>query len=76
LFYYQLATTAGNFTKNGIFGVTPIRLIKESGYNQFMRNQVKTFMGDASINYDDLFLNNWQNNKLVKSVELYKDAFD
>lgn len=76
LFYYQLATTAGNFTKNGIFNVTPIRLIKESGYNQFMRNQVKSFIGDASLNYDDLFLNNWQNNKLVKTVELYREGYD
>ena len=76
LFYYQLATTAGNFTKNGIFGLTPIKLIKESGYNDFIRNQVNNFIGDSSLDYDNFFLNNWNNNKLVKNVQLYKEKYD
>ena len=76
LFYYQLATTAGNFTKNGIFGLTPIKLIKESGYNDFMRNQVNNFIGDSSLDYDNFFLNNWNNNKLVKNISLYKEKYD
>ena len=76
LFYYQLATTAGNFSKNGIFNIIPIRLIKESGYNQFMRNSVKMFSANTDIDYDNFFLNNWQNNKIVKPIQLYKEAYD
>lgn len=76
LFYYQLATTGGNFTKNGIFNLTPISIIKDSGYNDFMRETVNNFIGDTNIDYDNFFLNNWKNNKIVKTITLYKDVFD
>jgi hypothetical protein len=28
------------------------------------------------LDYDNFFLNNWNNNKLVKNISLYKEKYD
>lgn len=77
LFYYELITTAGSFTKHSIFNLAPISIIKESGYAEYMRNQTNLYSGIQDIaEYDNFFLNNWQDNKLVPQVEIYSEKFD
>lgn len=75
LIYYELATTAGNFTKNGIWNLMPTEAIVNSGYASFIDKAVKDFT-EADLNYDNLFLNNWQNGKLVPTVETQIQYFD
>lgn len=67
LFYYQLATSAGIAGRNSIFNIAPLRLIKDSGYNEYMRDAVRNFTED-NINYDDFFKNNWKNDKIVSPL--------
>lgn len=75
LIYYELATTAGNFTKNGIWNLMPTEAIVNSGYASFIDKAVKDFT-EADLNYDNFFLNNWQNGKLVPTVETQIQYFD
>ena len=75
LIYYQLATTAGNFTKNGMWNIMPTEAIVNSGYASFIDKAVKDFT-EADLNYDNFFLNNWQNGKLVPSVETKVQFFN
>lgn len=72
---YMLLTTGGNHTKNGIFHLTPIEYIMESGYGEFMRQQVSNFVS-SDIDFDAFFLNNWHNDKLVKPIKLTKPVYD
>lgn len=71
LIRYQLATTAGNFTKNGIFNLLPISAIQSTGYADYMRSVTERF-NVTDLDFDNFFLNNWTNNKIVKPVQLYK----
>ena len=42
-----------------------------------MRNQTNLYSGVQDISeYDNFFLNNWQDNKLVPQVEIYSEKFD
>lgn len=74
LITYQLATTAGNFTKNGIFNLLPISAIQSTGYADYMRSVTEDF-NSTMLDFDNFFLNNWTNNKIVKPVQLYKKVF-
>ena len=74
LIRYQLATTAGNFTKNGIFNLLPISAIQSTGYADYMRSITERF-NITDLDFDNFFLNNWTNNKIVKPVQLYKKVF-
>lgn len=75
LFIYELITTGGNFNKHGIFNLIPISLIIENGYAEFMRQATVNFVG-RDIDFDNFFLNNWQNNKIVKTIEIYENKLD
>lgn len=75
LIYYQLATTAGNFTKNGIWNLLPISALTSTGYADFMDNITRNF-NETSLNFNNLFLNNWSNSKLVPEVSIYRTQFD
>ena len=75
LIYYELATTGGNFTKNGIWNLLPISAITSTGYADFINNSVQNFT-EADINYNELFLNNWSNSKLVPVLNTQKQQFD
>ena len=72
---YQLATTAGNFTKNGIWNLLPVSAILNSGYASYIDNAVKNFT-EADLNYNDLFLNNWNNSKIVPTIDTKIQQFD
>lgn len=74
LIRYQLATTAGNFTKNSIFNLLPISAIQSTGYADYMRNITENF-NSTDLDFDNFFLNNWTNNKIVKQAQLYKKVF-
>lgn len=74
LIRYQLATTAGNFTKNGIFNLLPISAIQSTGYADYMRSVTERF-NVTDLDFDNFFLNNWTNNKIVKPAQLYKKVF-
>lgn len=74
LIRYQLATTAGNFTKNGIFNLLPISAIQSTGYADYMRSITERF-NVTDLDFDNFFLNNWTNNKIVKPAQLYKKVF-
>lgn len=74
LIRYQLATTAGNFTKNGIFNLLPTSAIQSTGYADYMRSVTERF-NVTDLDFDNFFLNNWTNNKIVKPVQLYKKVF-
>lgn len=75
LIYYELATTGGNFTKNGMWNILPVSAILNSGYATFIDNAVQNFT-EADINYNELFLNNWTNGKIVPAIETTRLAFD
>lgn len=75
LIAYQLATTAGNFTKNGIWNLLPVSAILNSGYASYIDNAVKNFT-EADLNYNDLFLNNWNNSKIVPTIDTKIQQFD
>ena len=75
LIAYQLATTAGNFTKNGIWNLLPVSAILNSGYASYIDNVVKNFT-EADLNYNDLFLNNWNNSKIVSTIDTKIQQFD
>ena len=75
LFTYQLITTCGNFTKNGIFNLTPIQTLKDSGYADYIGNIVESF-NSSDIDFDNFFLNNWSDNKLVKPLKIYESDID
>lgn len=75
LIYYELATTAGNFTKNGIWNLLPVSAILNSGYAGFIVNAVNNFT-EADINYNELFLNNWSNSKIVPTIDTQRKIFD
>ena len=72
---YMLATTGGNHTKNGIFNLIPIEYIISSGYGEFMRSMTSQFIS-SDINFDEFFLNNWHNDKLIKPIKLTKTVVD
>lgn len=74
LIKYQLITTAGNFTKNGIFNLLPIAAIQSTGYADYMRTATEQF-NSTMIDFDNFFLNNWTNDKIVKPIQLYKKEF-
>ena len=75
LIAYELATTAGNFTKNGIWNLLPVSAILNSGYASYIDNAVKNFT-EADLNYNDLFLNNWNNSKIVPTIDTKIQQFD
>ena len=75
LISYELATTAGNFTKNGIWNLLPVSAILNSGYASYIDNAVKNFT-EADLNYNDLFLNNWNNSKIVPTIDTKIQQFD
>jgi len=46
----------------------PVSAILNSGYASYIDNAVKNFT-EADLNYNDLFLNNWNNSKIVPTID-------
>ena len=71
---YAFYTTGDNSTINGFFKYLPNSFREELGYVQFMREQLKSYAENSEFSdtdAEDIFLNNWQNDFLVKPVELF-----
>lgn len=71
---YAFYTTGDNSTINGFFKYLPNSFREELGYVQFMQEQLDQYENSTEFSdtdVEDIFLNNWQNDFLVKPVDLY-----
>lgn len=68
---YAFLTTGDNPTMNNFFKYLSNKVKKEFGYDKFISDTLLNFNSGSSvnINWKDIFLNNWQNNDLVKPLE-------
>lgn len=66
-------TSGDNPTMNSFFQYVPNSYKMSIGYTDYIQTKLDELSNgvDQSIVRDDLFLNNWQNDKLVKPVDLY-----
>lgn len=73
LVIYAFITSGNNPTMNSFFQYVPNSYRKSIGYTDYIQTKLDELSNgvDQSIVRDDLFLNNWQNDKLVRPVDLY-----
>lgn len=73
LVVYAFLTSGDNPTMNSFFQYVPNSYKMSIGYTDYIQTKLDELSNgvDQSIVRDDLFLNNWQNDKLVKPVDLY-----
>lgn len=73
LVVYAFFTSGDNPTMNSFFQYVPNSYKMSIGYTDYIQTKLDELSNgvDQSIVRDDLFLNNWQNDKLVKPVDLY-----
>lgn len=72
LVVYAFYTSGDNATMNSFFQYVPNSHKQQIGYIDFIRRQLNDFINDANrIDTDDIYLNNWQNDKIVKPVDWY-----
>ena len=73
LVVYAFITSGDNSTMNSFFQYVPNSYKMSIGYTDYIQTKLDELSNgvDQSIVRDDLFLNNWQNDKLVKPVDLY-----
>lgn len=73
LVVYAFLTSGDNPTMNSFFQYVPNSYKISMGYTDHIQTKLDELSNgvDQSIVRDDLFLNNWQNDKLVKPVDLY-----
>lgn len=73
LVIYAFITSGDNPTMNSFFQYVPNSYRKSIGYTDYIQTKLDELSNgvDQSIVRDDLFLNNWQNDKLVRPVDLY-----
>ena len=71
---YAFFTTGDNTTMNGFFKYLPNSFRKEIGYTDFMADEMKSYNNqqiETVVSREDIFLNNWTNDALVKPVDMY-----
>lgn len=71
---YSFYTSGDNTVMNAFFQYLPNSERVSMGYTQFIQGKLDQMVNDADKSYndiEDLFLNNWQNDKLVRSVDMY-----
>lgn len=71
---YSFYTSGDNTVMNAFFQYLPNSERINMGYTQFIQGKLDQMVNDADKSYndiEDLFLNNWQNDKLVRSVDMY-----
>ena len=75
---YAFVTTGDNPSMNNFFKFLSNKIRKEFGYDEYIRRQLDAFNNGQSlgINWRDIFLNNWQNNDLVKPLEYETSYFE
>lgn len=72
LVVYAFYTSGDNPTMNAFFQYVPNSYKEQIGYTQFVSSRLNDLTNDAvKIDRNDVFLNNWQNDKLVKPVDFY-----
>lgn len=73
LVVYAFITSGDNPTMNSFFQYVPNSYRISIGYTDYIQTKLDELSNgvDQSIVRDDLFLNNWQNDKLVRPVDLY-----
>ena len=73
LVVYAFITSGDNPTMNSFFQYVPNSYKMSIGYTDYIQTKLDELSNgvDQSIVRDDLFLDNWQNDKLVKPVDLY-----
>lgn len=75
LVVYAFLTSGDNPTMNSFFQYVPNSYKMSMGYTDYIQTRLDELSNgvDQSIVRDDLFLNNWQNDKLVRPVDLYNN---
>lgn len=75
LIVYAFLTSGDNPTMNSFFQYVPNSYKISMGYTDYIQTKLDELSNgvDQSIVRDDLFLNNWQNDKLVRPVDLYNN---
>lgn len=75
LVVYAFLTSGDNPTMNSFFQYVPNSYKMSMGYTDYIQTKLGELSNgvDQSIVRDDLFLNNWQNDKLVRPVDLYNN---
>lgn len=75
LVVYAFLTSGDNPTMNSFFQYVPNSYKISMGYTDHIQTKLDELSNgvDQSIVRDDLFLNNWQNDKLVRPVNLYNN---
>ncbi len=75
LVVYAFLTSGDNSTMNSFFQYVPNSYKISMGYTDHIQTKLDELSNgvDQSIVRDDLFLNNWQNDKLVRPVDLYNN---
>ena len=75
LVVYAFLTSGDNPTMNSFFQYVPNSYKMSMGYTDYIQTKLDELPNgvDQSIVRDDLFLNNWQNDKLVRPVDLYNN---
>lgn len=75
LVVYAFLTSGDNPTMNSFFQYVPNSYKMSMGYTDHIQTKLDELSNgvDQSIVRDDLFLNNWQNDKLVRPVDLYNN---
>lgn len=71
---YSFYTSGDNTVMNAFFQYLPNSERINMGYTQFIQGKLDQMVNDADKSYndiEDLFLNNWQNDKLVRPVDMY-----
>ena len=75
LIVYAFLTSGDKPTMNSFFQYVPNSYKISMGYTDYIQTKLDELSNgvDQSIVRDDLFLNNWQNDKLVRPVDLYNN---
>lgn len=71
---YSFYTSGDNTVMNAFFQYLPNSERVSMGYTQFIQGKLDQMVNNADKSYndiEDLFLNNWQNDKLVRPVDMY-----
>lgn len=70
---YAFYTSGDNFAMNSFFQYLPNSYRQEIGYTDFIQGKLEQLINGSQLGYankDDLFLNNWTNDMLVKPVNM------
>lgn len=71
--------TSGDFTGfNKLFKFVPNKFKEESGFNQYINNQLNILQNNPElfdIDLDDIILNNWRDNRFIPTINPENDGY-